>query len=69
MMFLSGSSAGLLAGCTGGVLAASRRQSEGYFLAFTGLGKAFSEVDFEQKTAEITVYPHPPTVNYHFTGP
>jgi hypothetical protein len=37
MMSLAGSNAGLLAGCTGGVLAASRLQSEEYFLAVTDL--------------------------------
>jgi hypothetical protein len=32
MMSLAGSNAGLLAGCPGGVLAASRRQTEEHFL-------------------------------------
>jgi hypothetical protein len=56
----AGSSAGFLTGCTGGVLAANRRQNEEHFLAVTDLGRTFFKVDFGQKTSRNRRLPPPP---------
>jgi hypothetical protein len=59
MMFLGGSSAGLQTGCTGGVLAASRRRTEDISRRAQPQEGPFSRPIPGKKTAKIAVYPTP----------